>query len=1124
MTFARTVLLSSLVAAATLVADEGTTFFRNPALSATAIVFEYGGDLWTVPRSGGQAARLTTGPGEETNPVFSPDGSMVAFSGRYDGNVDVFVVPSTGGVPRRLTWHPGPDATQGWTADGKRVLFSSGRSAAPAGYQQLFTIGLDGGAEQRLPLPIGYEGAFSPDGSRIAYVPLQRAFTMWKRYRGGRTTPIWLADLASSRIERVPRDNSNDYRPMWAAGKVWFLSDREGPVTLFSYDPGTKRVARAVENRGMDFKSASAASDAIVIEQFGGLHLYDLKSGRLEALSISVSGDLEEVRERFVKVATRLTNASISPSGVRAVFEGRGEIITVPEEKGDARNLTNTPGVMERNPTWSPDGASVAYFSDESGEYALHIAPQDGRSTPRKIALGSSESSIYRSPRWSPDSRKIAFVDTHLSLWYVDLDSGKPVRVAKDRIYGLADLAPSWSPDSKWLAYTSRLDNYLGAVQVYSLADAKATQVTDGMSDATDPVWDRSGKYLFFTASTDSGSSLQPDIQSMARTPTASIYLIVLDKDDPSPLSPQSDEEKAPDGSKSDGAKPAAGAGPVKGPDAPAPGTAAPAVTIDFDNILQRVLALPMPPRQYTALQAGKAGTLLALEAPVTAPGTPGPGLTVHRFDLQQRRADTPLTAVRFFQLAFNGEKMLYSQGQGETLRWMIGTLRPLPPPGAGAPPGPPQGDGGAKTLATGDLEVKINPRLEWQQMFREAWRIQREMFYDPGLHGVNLSDVMGKYERFVPRLSSRSDLNYLFQEMMGELTVGHLGAGGGEQPEVRTVQTGLLGADYEVAGNRYRFRRIYNGENWNPTLRAPLTEPGVNVTAGEYLLAVDGRDVSATDNVYRFFEARAGKQVTLRVGPNANGDGARDVVVVPVPSESSLRTLAWVEDNRRKVSQMTGGRVAYIYMPDTAFGGYTNFNRYFYAQVNKSAAIIDERFNGGGNLATDIVETLSRKPLSRVATRDGEDEVQPQGAIFGPKVMIINEFAGSGGDAMPWYFRRAGVGPLVGKRTWGGLVGRAGAPALMDGGFVSSPSSAVWDPSQSKWIAENVGIEPDFEIEHDPEAVRQGKDPQLEKAVEIVMAEMAKGPRTQPKRPAFPNYQRPGGPPTGETANAVRK
>jgi tricorn protease len=908
---------------------------------------------------------------------------------------------------------------------------------------------------------------------------------------------------------------------MWAGGKVWFLSDREGPVTLFNYDPATRRVARAIEHRGMDFKSASAAQDAIVVEQFGALHLYDIKSGRFEPVKVSVSADLEEVRERYIKVGTRLTNAAISPSGVRAVFEARGEIITVPEDKGDARNLTNSPGVMERDPAWSPDGASVAYFSDESGEYALHVAPQDGRTPPRKIVLGPA-SSIYRSPRWSPDSRRIAFVDVHLAVWYVDLDTGKPVRVARDRYYGgLGDLVPSWSPDSKWLAYVTRLDNYMGAVHVYSIADGKATQVTDGMSDARDPVWDRSGKYLFFTASTDSGSSLQPDIQAMARAATGSIYLIVLDKDDPSPLAPQSDEESSPEKRGDVPRRPGGGSGPGN---APAAAESTPTVTIDFDNILQRVLALPMPPRQYTALQAGKAGTLLAVETPPVAPGTPPPGMTVHRFELGERRADAPLSGVRSFQLSHNGEKMLYSQGQGDSTRWLIGTLRPMPPARAGGPPATPPVERGAETLQTADLEVKINPRLEWPQMFREAWRIQREMFYDPGLHGVNLSDVMARYERFLPNLSSRSDLTYLFQDMMGELTVGHLGAGGGEQPEVKTVQTGLLGADYEIANGRYRFKRIYGGENWNPTLRAPLTEPGVTVAAGDYLLAVDGRNVTATDSVYSFFEARAGKQVTIRVGASPAGDGARDIVVVPVPSESNLRTLAWVEDNRRKVNRMTGGRVAYIYMPDTALGGYTNFNRYFYAQVNKGAAIIDERFNGGGALATDIVETLSRKPLSRVATRDGEDELQPQGAIYGPKVMIVNEFAGSGGDAMPWYFRRAGVGPLVGKRTWGGLVGRAGSPALMDGGFVSSPSSAVWDPSQSKWIAENVGVDPDVEVENDPDQVRQGRDPQLEKAVEIVMAELAKRPGGDPKRPAYPNYQRPGGPPTPTTPNAVRK
>lgn len=1115
--------VTALLAAGPLAADQRPSFFRNPTLSATTIVFEYGGDLWSVGRGGGQAIRLTSGPGDETNPIFSPDGSMVAFTGRYDGNVDVFVLPASGGVPKRLTYHPGPDIARGWTPDGTRVLFASGRSAAPARYQELFTVGLDGGPEERLPLPTAFEGTYSSDGARIAYVPLSRAFTAWKRYRGGRTTPIWMADLASSRIEQVPRENSNDYSPMWVGGKVWFLSDREGPVTLFSYDPTTKAVTRAVENTGMDFKSASAGPDAIVVEQFGSLHLYDLNGGSFTRVNVTASGDHAGVRERFVEVGTRLTNPHLSPNGARAVFEARGEIITVPEDKGDPRNLTNTPNAMERHPAWSPDGQKVAFFSDESGEYALHVVAQDGTGERQTIALGQP-ASFYRSPRWSPDSRKIAFVDAQLTLWYVDVDRGTPVQVAKDR-YLQSSLTPAWSPDSKWLAYVTRLDNYLGVVHVYSLAAAKATQVTDGMSDARHPVWDKSGKYLYFTASTDSGSALQPDIHSMARTTTASIYLVVLDKDDPSPLSPESDEEQTGD---QGGEKNNKSANDAKGKDASsnaaADRSAVPDVTVDMDSILQRVLSLPMPPRQYTGLQVGKAGTLLALEQPPSAPGSPGNSLTVHRFDLKERRADTPYSDVRFFAIADNGEKVLYSQGQVDAPRWSIAALRPLAPLNADGPPASRPGNDGAKTLGIADLDVRINPRLEWAQMFREAWRLQRELFYDPGLHGVDLATTMTAYEPYLDGLSSRSDLTYLMQDMMGELSVGHLGVGGGDQPDVETVETGLLGADYEVANGRYRFARVFSGENWNPTLRAPLTEPGVTVTAGEYLLTVDGRDVTASDNLYSFFENRAGKQVRLRVGPNPDGSGARDVVVVPVSSEANLRTLAWVEDNRRKVDQMTGGRVAYIYMPDTATGGYTNFNRYFFAQVHKEAAIIDERFNGGGALATDIVEMLSRKPLSRVATRHGGDELQPQGAIYGPKVMIVNEFAGSGGDAMPWYFRRAGVGPLVGKRTWGGLVGRAGAPALMDGGFVSSPSSAVWDPSQSKWIAENVGVEPDVEVEHDPEAVRQGKDPQLEKAVEIVMAGLAKAPRTQPHRPDYPNYHRPAAPPTTETANAVRR
>ena len=1085
--------------------SDSPSLFRNPSISRTHVVFEYANDLWMVPRSGGVAVPLTHGPGAETNPIFSPDGTKIAFTGQYDGSVDVFVMSASGGVPQRLTHHPGNDTAVAWTPDSQRVVFASARFSNAPSYPQLFTISVDGGPESPIPLPVGFEAAYAPDGKQIAYVPLSRAFTSWKRYRGGRTTPIWIADLDTSRVVKVPRDNSNDYCPMWTAGKVWFLSDREGMVTLFSYDPSSKKVTRATENKGLDFKSASAAQDAIVIEQLGALHIYDLKNGKLSPLNVTVSADVAAIRPRFERIGARLSKGSISPTGARAAFEGRGEILTVPAEKGDVRNLTNSSGAMDRDPAWSPNGLSIAYFSDAAGEYDLHVKQQDGRGEVKRIRI-EEKPTFYSNPVWSPDSKKIAFTDVHLNFWTVDLESSKATKIDKDRILG-RPLTPAWSPDSKWLAYSKSLRNHLGAIFLYDVAAARSQQVTDGMSDARHPVWDRDGKYLYFSSSTDSGPTLQPDIQSSSRAATGSLYLIVLAKADPSPLAPESDEEKvAPEPAKPDAAKPAG---------APAPKVAE--VKIDFDNILQRVLAIPMPARRYVALQAGKAGNLFAVEAPAGGDFAGPAALVVHRFDLKERRSDMPFTGVTYFQVAHNGEKALYRQGPN----WFIGAIRPLPP--RTAPPIPPPATP-VTPLKTADMEIRIDPREEWAQMYRDAWRIQREFFYDPGLHGVNVSDFQAKYRRFLTNLSSRRDLNYLMQDMMGEMSVGHLFVGGGDEPEVKSVATGLLGADYEVSGSRYRIRRIFNGENWNPGLLAPLTQPGVNVNAGDYLLAVDGRDVTTKDSVYGFFESKAGKQVVIRVGPNADGAGARDVTVVPIASEARLRNLAWIEGNRRKVEQATQGRAAYVYMPDTSFGGLTSFNRYFYAQVGKEAALIDERYNGGGALATDIVEVLNRQPLSRVATRDGEDELQPQGAIYGPKVMIINEFAGSGGDAMPWYFRRAGAGKLVGKRTWGGLVGRAGAPQLMDGGFVSAPSSAVWDPASSKWIAENVGIEPDIEVENDPELWRQGHDPQLEKAIELVMAELAKKPVGEPKRPAYPNYQLPGGAPTPATTNSTRK
>jgi len=1092
-------LLIVLAAAPAKTADsEGPFLLQRPALSQTRIVFVFAGDLWSVPRVGGEAERLTSSPGSETNPLFSPDGSEIAFTGEYDGNMDVFVIPAAGGVPRRLTWHPASDIALGWAPDGKRVLFTSGRNAYSR-FSELYTVGLDGGLEEKLPLPMGFEAAFSPDGKRIAYVPLSRAFTAWKRYRGGRATPVWIANLADSVIEKVPRENSNDFNPIWVEDKVYFLSDRDGAVSLFAYDLMSKKVSRAVENSGLDLKSASAGPGAIVYEQFGSLNLYDLKTGKTARVPVTVNGDMPEVRERYKAVGDSLEIAGLSPNAARVVFEAHGEIVTVPAEKGDPRNLTNTAGVMERDPTWSPDGKTIAYFSDESGEYMLHLKPQSGAGETVRIALGDKPS-FYFSPRWSPDSKKIAYNDAHLAVWYVDIAAKKPVLVDKDRYYGGTGGSPSWSPDSKWLAYEKRLPNYMGAIFLYAVDTGKSMQVSDGMSDVLFPVFDADGKYLYFTASTDSGQSLQPDIHSFSRPVTRSIYIAVLPKDEPSPLAPESDEEKGEE-KKTEESK----AGDKK-PEEKKPAEAkAVTVKIDFDGILQRILAVPMPARNYVGLQVGKTGILLAIEASAALPGEAGaPGATVHRYDLKARRSDVVASGVGFFEIARNGEKYLYSQGG----RWFIASLQPMPPVGAPAGPPPAPSASGPNALATDAIQVRVNPVDEWRQMYREAWRLEREFFYDPNAHGYDLAAAEKKYAPYLEHIVSRRDLNYLFAEMLGGIEVGHLGVGGGDLPEVKRVPAGLLGADYKVENGCYRFARIYNGENWNPQLRAPLTQPGINVAVGDYLLAVSGRKVSGRDNIYSFFENTAGKQVLLKVGPSPDGKGAREVMVVPVPNETALRNYAWIENNRRYVDNATGGRVAYVYMPDTSFGGYTNFNRYFFAQVGKDAVIIDERFNGGGALATDIIEFLQRKLLSLVATRDGEDEAQPQGAILGPKVMLINEFAGSGGDAMPYYFKAAGVGPLIGKTTWGGLVGRAGGPALMDGGFVTAPSSGVWSPKDG-WIAENVGITPDIEIEHDPALVRQGKDPQLDKAIEVVMSELAKNPLVKPKRPAFPDHYR---------------
>ncbi|MGH9900076.1 MAG: S41 family peptidase, partial [Pyrinomonadaceae bacterium] len=647
---------------------------QKPALSKTHIAFTFAGDLWIVKREGGEAMRLTTGIGIETNPIFSPDGTMIAFAGEYDGNVDTYVVPATGGVPRRLTFHPSGDVPVAWTPDGKSILFRSARNSY-VNFARFFTIPLEGGLETEIPLPMGYEASYSPDGSRLAYLPLAPAFQEWKRYRGGRTTKIWLANLSDSHVEEVPRQNSNDFNPMWIEKKIYFLSDRNGATTLFAYDTDTKKVTELIRNDGSDMKSASAGPDAIVCEQFSEIYLFDLKSGKAKKVEITLSGDLPSVRAHYEKVASSITNINISPTGVRAIFEARGEILTVPQEKGNARNLTNSPGVADRDPAWSPDGKWIAYFSDESGDYALHLRNQSGLGEVKKINLGNPPSFFY-SPTWSPDSRKIAYTDKRLNLWYVDIERGVPVKVDTNTYENpFRVMDPAWSPDSKWLAYTRQLKNRLCAVFVYSLETSKSTQITDGMSDARFADFDKNGKYLYFTASTDSGATtgwLDMSSYPLQASLTRNVYVVVLKKDIASPLAPESDEEKAGDEKVSDKAVEQTGEKKIEETVAGKPGDRQGMkkepvkVTIDFAGINQRILALPIPARNYTQLVAGKSGTLFISESVpqtgLSGPGAPS-GQVLHKFDLEKRKFEKVLDGVTAFALSANGEKMLFAQG-----------------------------------------------------------------------------------------------------------------------------------------------------------------------------------------------------------------------------------------------------------------------------------------------------------------------------------------------------------------------------------------------------------------------------------------------------------------------------
>jgi len=1087
-------------------AQASPLLLRQPTVNKSQIVFTYGGDLWSVARTGGEAHRLTSAVATNSDARFSPDGSMIAFTGQYAGNRDVYVMPADGGQPKRLTYHPAADEVVGWTPDSKSVLFRSTRHSYYRFNNQLFTVSAQGGPATELPLPIAEEGSLSPDGTHLAYVPHGKWQPAWKRYRGGQTTPIWIADLKDSSIQKIPRDNSNDFNPMWVGNTIYFLSDRNGRVSLFAYDVGSKQVHEVVKNSGLDFKSASAGPDAIVIEQFGALKLYDVNSGQVTTVNASVNADLPELRPQFVKVEPkRIQSMGLSPAGVRAVVGAWGEVFTIPSDKGDIRNLTHSPAVADRDPAWSPDGKWICYFSDEPGEYELQVREQNGTGAVRHISLGDPPSFFY-APQWSPDSKKILYTDKRLNIWIADVATGKLTKADTDRYdTPVRNLNPAWSPDSKWITYTKQLPNHLRAAFVYSLDQAKAFQISDGLSDAEYANFDKNGKYLYFTASTDVGLGQSwLDMSSLDHPQTRSVYVVVLRKEDPSPLAPESDEEKikeAKEEAKKEeiavkAGKPREKASEEAKEDTQKKKEEPVEVRVDMDGISQRILALPIPAKNYLGLDAGATEILFLAEGPSVLRESDYGNLTatLHKFDLSKRKVDKFLDGVNDFTLSADGSKMLYRKDEQFVI---VSTAEP--PSGSG-PPKPGEGP-----LKLDSMQVYIEPRAMWKQEFHEAWRIERDFLYDPNHHGLDLAKAEKRYAPYIENLGSRDELNYLFEEALGEISVGHVFVFGGYRPEIKQTKTGLLGADYIIENNRYRVLRVYNGENWNPNLQAPLTQPGVNVKAGDYILSIAGRELHGTDDIDAFLEGSAGKQVLIKVGA-PDGKESREVTVVPVDSEIGLRHLAWVEGNRRKVDELTSGRVAYVQLPNTGGGGFSSFNRYYFAQVGKDAAILDERFNEGGDLADYIIDSLRRPLMSLATTREGEDFTSPGAAIYGPKVMIVNEMAGSGGDAQPWYFRKAGIGPLVGKQTWGGLVGIWDYPQFIDGGGVTAPRGAIYGLN-GDWEVEGRGITPDYDVDLDPALVRQGHDPQLEKAVAVVLDLLAKNPLPKYKKPPYPNH-----------------
>lgn len=1080
-----------------------TRLLRFPAVHGDTVVFTYAGDLYAVPATGGTARKLTTDPGYEMFARFSPDGRHIAFTAQYDGSTEVYVIPAEGGVPKRLTYSPvlgrddvsdrlGPNnIVIGWK-DNDTIVFRARAEEWNDMVGRLCLVGAGGGPVTRVPLPRGGFCSFSPDGGKLAYNRVFREFRTWKRYRGGQADDVWIHDFATRRTINLTSNAAQDIIPMWSGNKVYFLSDRDElkRMNLYVCDLETRATRKLTDFRDYDVKFPSLGDKAIAFENGGELYLLDLTTEKARKVLVRVLDDFDTGRGGLVSVADRITGFGLAPDANRAVFSARGDVFTVPAKYGPTRNLTRTPGVHDRDAEWSPDGRRIAFLSDRSGEDEIYVCAQNGGEEPVAVTSGGD---VYKyGPRWSPDGKKLLWADRKQRLQFVDVDTRQVTLVDQATAFEITDF--TWSPDGKWVSWTRPEEKSQSVIYLYSLETGRKFPVTDGWFSSRGPAFSRCGKYLFFV----SDRSFQP---TYGRTEFNHVYLdmsglffVTLDAAAPSFLAPRSDEVKF----REPGAEPAAEgktakaedtaekeASPEKDKGDPEP-AGLPTVRVDEAGLADRIASLPLPASTYFNLQAAKD----RLYYQRVGRGDNKPRLFV--YDLEKLK-ETEVAECGAYEISADGRKMMLFVDNA----YAIVDL--------------PSGRADVKErLDLSGLQVTLDRRAEWNQIYRECWRQMRDFFYAPNMHGVDWAALRDRYARLLPWVNHRSDLTYLIGELIGELNAGHAYVGGGDQPAVKRVPVGRLGAvlDRDPSGS-WKVTRVLRGQNWERSLRSPLTEIGVDVKAGDFILAVDGVPTRDVANVYELLVGKAGRQVTLRVNGKPSDDGARDVRVVPVEDEKELYYYNWVRENVEKVDKATNGRVGYLHVPDMGPEGLNQFAKMFYPQLRKEALVVDVRGNGGGNVSFQIVERLRRDPIMFDVARNAAVNLNPGGMVMGPKVLLVNELSMSDGDIVGYRFRKYGLGKIVGTRTWGGVVGIRGTLPLLDGGFLNRPEFSRYDLDGKEWIMEGVGVQPDIVVDNDPAKEYDGVDEQLDKAIAVVLEDLKSYPVRPVPPPPYPDKSR---------------